>query len=144
MKKTRPALTHQLIGVHAHGGSAVEAEPAEPQDEHAQRGEGQVVAQDGPGLAVLAVLADAGPKDLGADQRADAADHVHGSGTGEVVEAQLSQPAAAPDPVAGDGVDEQRRWQRSRCSRQMNLVRSAMAPETMVAEVAQNTVWKMA
>ena len=26
----------------------------------------------------------------------------------------------------------------------LNLVRSAMAPETMVAEVAQNTVWKMA
>ena len=26
----------------------------------------------------------------------------------------------------------------------LNLVRSAMEPETMVAEVAQNTVWKMA
>ena len=25
----------------------------------------------------------------------------------------------------------------------MNLVRSAMAPETMVAAVAQNTVWKI-
>ena len=26
---------------------------------------------------------------------------------------------------------------------QMNLVRSAMEPETMVAAVAQNTVWKI-
>ena len=37
----------------------------------------------------------------------DAADEVDGRGTGEVMEAELRQPAAAPDPVAGDGVDDQ-------------------------------------
>ena len=34
----------QLVGVHAYGGGTVEAEPAEPENEHAQSGKGQVVA----------------------------------------------------------------------------------------------------
>ena len=97
----------QIVGVHAHGGSAVEAEPAEPENEHAQRGESQVVAQNRLGLSVSAVLADPGAKHLGADQGAYAAHHVDAGGTGKIVEAQLTEPAAAPDPVAGDGVDQQ-------------------------------------
>ena len=64
------------------------------------------MARDGPGLAVLAVFADAGPQDFRAHQGRHAAHHVHGGGAGEIVEAQLGQPAAAPDPVAGDGVDD--------------------------------------
>ena len=63
------------------------------------------MAQNGPGLAVLVILADAGPKDLGADQRSHAADHVDCGRTSKIVEAQLGQPAAAPDPVAGNGID---------------------------------------
>ena len=66
------------------------------------------MAQDGFGLAVLTVLADARAQHLCADQRADAANHVHRRGAGEIVEAHLRQPAAAPDPMAGHRVDEQR------------------------------------
>ena len=97
---------HGVVAVHGHGGAAVETEPAEPQDEDAQRTQGEVMAQDGTGRAVLFVLADAGAQDGRADAGADAADHVDRSGTGKVMEAQLAQPAAAPDPVAGDGIDE--------------------------------------
>ena len=66
------------------------------------------MAQNSPGLAVLVILANAGPQNLGADQSAQAAHHMHRGGAGEIVEAQLRQPAAAPDPVAGNGVDNQR------------------------------------
>ena len=64
------------------------------------------MAQDGPGLAVLTILADAGAQHLGTDQGADAAYHVDTGRSGEVMEAQLTEPAAAPDPVAGNGVDQ--------------------------------------
>ena len=95
-----------LIAIHGHGGAAVEAEPAEPQDEHAQSAQGQVVADDGAGVAVLVILADAGTQEGGADGGAHTAHHMDRGGTGEIMEAQLAQPAAAPDPVAGDGIDE--------------------------------------
>ena len=39
-----PGADDQLVGVHAYGGGTVEAEPAEPENEHAQSGKGQVVA----------------------------------------------------------------------------------------------------
>ena len=88
------------------GRAAVEAEPAEPEDEHAQRAKGQGVARNRARLAVLAVLADARAEDRRADERRNAADHVHGGGAGKVMEAHLRQPAAAPDPVAGDRIDD--------------------------------------
>ena len=58
------------------------------------------------GVAVLVILANAGPQDLAPMQSAQAAHHVHRGGTGEIVEAQLRKPAAAPNPVAGNGVDD--------------------------------------
>ena len=52
-----------------------------------------ILAQNSPGLAVLVILANAGPQDFGADQSAQAAHHVHRGGTGEIVEASCeSQP----------------------------------------------------
>ena len=98
---------HGIVAGHADGGAAVEAEPAEPQDEHAQGHGGEVMAGDGPGLAVLAVFADAGAQHPGAQAGGDAAHEMYGGGTGEVMEAQLRKPAAAPDPVAGDGIDDE-------------------------------------
>ena len=59
-------------------------------------------------VLLLAELADTGAKDLGAHQSGDAAHHVNGAGAGKIVEAQLSQPAAAPDPVRLDGIDQGR------------------------------------
>ena len=99
---------HGLIGGKAQGRAAVEAEPAEPEDEYAQRTGGQVVAGDGVGLAVLVVLADAGTQQGRAQHGDDSADVVDGCRTGKVVEAHALEPAAAPHPVAADGVDHQR------------------------------------
>ena len=97
------------------GGSsrrAVEAVPAQPEDEHAQRAQRNGVAGNGvylddPAVFVGDILADARPEDDRADQCSDAAHHMDGAGTGVVVEAQAAQPAAAPDPVGLDGVDQQ-------------------------------------
>ena len=57
-------------------------------------------------LAVRAVLAEAGSEDDDAGERRPAADAVHDGRAGEVPEAGGRQPAAAPDPVAGDRIDE--------------------------------------
>ena len=65
------------------------------------------MAGDGPGLAVLAVFADAGAQDGRAHGGGDAAHHMHRGAAGKIMEAQVRQPAAAPDPVAGDGVDDE-------------------------------------
>ncbi len=98
---------HGFVTGHGDGGAAVEAEPAEPQDKDAQRHGCHVVAGNSPGLAVLVVLADTGAQHPGAQHGGDAAHEMHGGGTGEIMEAQLGQPAAAPDPVTGDGVNDQ-------------------------------------
>ena len=90
----------------------VEAEPAEQQDERAEHGHRDVVAGQRPGLAVRAVLADAGTEHDGAGQRGHAAHGVHDAGAGEVdvaeaeveVVAELAQPAAAPGPRAEERV----------------------------------------
>ena len=97
---------HALIAGNGDGGAAVEAEPAEPENKHAKSAERQAVAGDRAGLAVLVILADAGPEDLRTHQSGHAANHMHGCGAREIMEAQLGEPAAAPDPVAGDGIDE--------------------------------------
>ena len=80
---------HRVIAGHADGGAAVEAEPAEPQDENAQRHGGQVVAGDGARGARLVVLANAGAEHPGTQAGRDAADKVDRRGTGEVMEAEL-------------------------------------------------------
>ena len=64
------------------------------------------MAQDGPGPALVVVLADPGSQDGRADAGAHAAHHVYRRGPREVMEPKPAQPAAAPDPVAGDRVDE--------------------------------------
>ena len=65
------------------------------------------MAGDSPCLAVLAVFADAGTEHPGTQAGGNTAHKVDRRGTGEIMEAQLSQPAAAPDPVAGNGIDDQ-------------------------------------
>ena len=67
----------QRIAVHAHGGCAVESEPAEPENEYAQCGNGQVVTEDGPRFPVLPILSDTGAQDLRTDQSAYTADHMN-------------------------------------------------------------------
>ena len=64
------------------------------------------MAEDGFGLSVLAVFADARAYHFGADEGGDAAYHVYGGGACKVVEAKLAEPAAAPDPMPGNGIDD--------------------------------------
>ena len=66
------------------GGCGVEAEPAEQQDERAEHGHRDVVAGEGAGLAVRAVLAEARPEDDGARAGSGTAHGVHHAGAGEV------------------------------------------------------------
>ena len=66
------------------------------------------MAQNRAGLSVAAVLSDARSEDFRADQGADPADHMHGGGSGKIMETHFGQPAAAPDPVAGNRVDKKR------------------------------------
>ena len=100
--------------------AGVESEPSEPQDEHAERCQREVVAGYGAALAVGRILADAGAECHGADQCQHASHAMHDGRTGKVVEhvaegghheavgRVIAEPTAAPCPVALDGVDEER------------------------------------
>ena len=90
-------------------GARVEAEPAEPQDQHAEAEQRHVVARDRPRLAVGAVLAAARAEQQQRGERAGGADQVDHRRAGEVLHAELrGEPAAAEDPVGADRVDERR------------------------------------
>ena len=96
---------------HRGSGSAIEAIPAQPQDKHAQRADGQVMSGERVDLDDLALLvfhklADAGPEHPRADERAQAADHMDARRTRKVMETDLRKPAATPDPVSLNGVDQ--------------------------------------
>ena len=51
-------------------------------------------------------LANTGAQQLRANEGGDAADHVNRAGTGEIMEAKAGKPAAAPDPVGLNGVNQ--------------------------------------
>ena len=103
-------------GADARGVAAgVEADPPDPEQEHAERAEDERVAGDGVRLAVRVVLADARAEGDRAGEGDPAADGVHDGRSGEVVEAEPLEPAggalareAAPHPVAAYGVDDRR------------------------------------
>ena len=82
-------------GRYAHRAAGIESEPADPEDEDAQRGDGQIVPEDGPGFPVL-VFPDARADQRRPYGRQPSAHGVHYGRPGEVVEAQSGQPAAAP------------------------------------------------
>ena len=83
-RRNRRRQENRAEGFDALRRRAVEAVPAEPENEHAE----------------------ARANHLCANQRAQTADHVNRARTGVVVEAQLCQPAAAPDPVRLNGVNQ--------------------------------------
>ena len=87
----------------------VEAVPAEPQDQAADRAEDDVVRQHRAAAVALEDAAEARTEGDGAGQRDRAADGVHDGRAGEVVERHAidRQPAVrTPGPVADDRVDE--------------------------------------
>jgi hypothetical protein len=100
---------HELVGEQLR--ARVEAEPAHPQDEDAERGERDVVAGDRPRCAVLVVPADARPEEQRSHEGGDATGHVHDAGAGEVrvdraVDRDVGDEAATPRPVHHDRIDE--------------------------------------
>ena len=62
------------------------------------------MAQNGPGLSIFSVFANAGSQQGGTQNSGDAAHIVYRGGTGKIMEAQVGKPTAAPNPVATDGV----------------------------------------
>ena len=88
------------------GGAAVEAEPAEPQDECAQRGERQVGAGHRLNRAGAAVLASTRAEQASAGKRRPSTGRMHQRGAGIVAEAHPVQPAAAPNPGRLDRIDQ--------------------------------------
>src|SRR5665648_878641 len=95
-------------------GCAVEAHPAEDEDDDTEDGERQVVGEDHARRTVLGELADAWPQHQRPGEGREAAHGVDYSRAGEVegamaqteVAAQCAQPAATPHPVAVDGVHD--------------------------------------
>ena len=67
----------------------------------------QIMTGNRPGLSVFTVFADSGPQHFCTDAGSNAAYHMHRSAAGKVMKAQLRQPPASPDPVAGNGINNQ-------------------------------------
>ena len=80
---------------------------------------GHAVAGNRRDLAVRPELAEARAEHEDAGQRRPAADAVHDGRSGEIPETGGRQPAAAPDPVAGDRVDECHEQEREHDEREV-------------------------
>ena len=121
--------------------STVEAEPAEPQYQRAERCQRQVAARDGVDLAARTVFALAGAE----QQTRRPAPRTRRTGARcrnrRNRGSQLLEPAAAPFPEALHRVDKAREDDRERKNDQ-SFMRSATAPETIDMAVATNTTWK--
>lgn len=93
-------------GLCAENGAAVEAEPAEEEEEDADSGEGHAMAEDGADFAVGEVFAIAWAEDENGCKCGVTAEGMDEGGAGKVSKAHLVEPAAAPFPGAGEGVNE--------------------------------------
>src|SRR5215208_1001523 len=94
-----------VAGDDAERRAGVEPEPAEPEDDRPQHGVGDVVAGDRVPAAALK-LADPRAQEQRARQCGKRALVVDHGRAGEVLHPEPEEPAAAPDPVRGDGVDQ--------------------------------------
>ena len=65
-------------------------------------------------FSVPVIFSDTRIKDFCTDACGDTADHMYGSTSGKIMEAKLRKPAAAPDPVTGDRIDDQRHYINSK------------------------------
>ena len=89
-------------------GSTIEAVPAKPEDEAAQGTDDNVMSWNCVRGAVFIVFAKTRALHPGTDQCAEAAYHMDGTGTCEIMEAHLREPAAAPDPVCFNRINNGR------------------------------------
>ena len=89
------------------GARHVQAGPSHPGEQASEQNEDGVVAGDGDGHVLAVVLAAAGTENPGDGERGESADGLDGGGAAgieksmaeAVVDAQLREPSAAPDPV---------------------------------------------
>src|SRR5918998_1291511 len=87
------------LGACRHRGAGVEAVPADPKDQDAENRQRHVVAGDVDRTALVVVLAEPGAEEQGTGERGHGAREVDDRRAGEVLHAELGEPAAAPDPV---------------------------------------------
>ena len=118
MARTHPAAAARLVFTKIQEMSlmaavvdpGVEPEPAQPEDEHAQGGQGHVVAQDGLWFSPH-VFTQPRPQNNGSGQPDPGPHGVDHGGAGEIDEAQVFQPAltlvqATPGPGTEDGINQ--------------------------------------
>ena len=86
----------------------VETEPAEPQDEDAQRHDGHIRRCGHLDLTVLSEFTLSCADDKNAGERRPAAGRVNDSRSGKILEAHFIEPSAAPCPGPDDRVDDRR------------------------------------
>ena len=86
---------HGRAAIGSHGRAGVETEPTHPQHTRAGHGQGQVVRGHGHAAKPLA-RSNNDRRDQCGGRRGD----MHHGAPGEILQAQFTQPAAAPDPVA--------------------------------------------
>ena len=113
----------------AQGATAIKPKPSQPEDQHAEGCEREVVGGQGTHRAILFVLGAARTDDPSASEGHAAADCVHHRAAREVVKAHFGEPTTSPHPVADDriehgrserGEDEERGQPRAFCHRARN------------------------
>ena len=102
---------HGDVFVGRGGGSGIETEPSQPENEDTQRGQRHVVAQNRFNLAVFAVFAQPRTQYDGTGQSGPSADGVNNGGTCKIDKTQTFKPAltveqAAPGPAAKHRVND--------------------------------------
>ena len=104
---------HDVAGVlETHCGTGVKTEPAEPKNKQSDNGKRHAVSGNRFWLAVFVVLSNTRTQDHSTGQCCPAPDGVYGRVTGEIHKAQVGEPAAAPNPVTYDGINNERKHER--------------------------------
>ena len=96
------------IGSRTSGRTAVEAKPAEPENEYTQSAYNDVMARNSLRLFILIKLTDTGTDNGSAHKGTYTAYHMNCCGTGKIMEADTGKPSVRPDPVTGYRINENR------------------------------------
>ena len=92
---------HTRVTVCGQGAAAVETKPTDPQHARAHNGQRHVMRWHGLGWETLAIT-----QHHGSNQRSDTGGDVHDDAASKVHDPQITQPTAAPDPVADRSVNQ--------------------------------------
>ena len=79
------------------GGTGVESEPSEPQEEHSEEGQRGVVSRHVDGLSVGIEASDTRSQDPGGGERGDSSDHVDGTVAGKVTDTDSEELVDRPE-----------------------------------------------